>query len=248
MSIHQYRRILLVNGLLIVFFNGLFAWPSVKALAAQPQLAVLIGMAFYLVQLLTTRWLLGDQKAWLIQPISGKRIGQALGAMIVVELLATALIVTLTAPAPAATLTNHWPGFLAVFMLNSLPGALSEEWLFRYLPLRFSRPSKRNYQTIISCIGALVLFTLVHTPAYLLQYDRPLSDLCHVFVMGLFFLLVYLLTRNLVFTALFHGLTNNPLFLVESAYSWLYFYISIVLVSSGWALRNWQNRRRSAVG
>lgn len=246
MSAHQFWRILLINCLLIITFNGLFIWPSLKALATQQPIAFFMGAALYLTQLLTTRWLLANQTSWLIRPLKGKTILQALGAMLIVELLTSAFIIMLTAHWQVLDLTNRWPRFLAVFILNSLPGALCEEWLFRYLPLRFSRQSKPGYQTVVLCIGALVLFTLIHAPAYLLQYDHDLSELGQVFTMGLFFLTVYLLTRNLFFTALFHGLTNTPLVLVESTYYWLYFYASILVVSSIWALRNWHNRPTTA--
>lgn len=247
MGAYQFGRILLFNCLLIITFNGLFAWQSFRAIASQPQLAILIGIALYFVQLLITRWVLGNLKGWLVQPFSGKSIRQAIGAMIGVELLTTGLIVTLTAHSKISLLESYWPNFLVIFLLNSLPGALCEEWLFRCLPLWFVRQSKPGYRAIWPCIGSVVVFTLIHTPAYLIQHERAFSDLSQVFVMGLFFLLVYLLTQNLFFTALFHGLTNKPVFLVESPYGWLYFYVSILLVSSGWAFQNWRHRRRPAV-
>ncbi|NEU70418.1 CPBP family intramembrane glutamic endopeptidase [Spirosoma agri] len=245
MSAYQFSRILLINCLLIIAVNGLFYWQFVKTLVAQRQIAILFGLAIYFIQIIVTYLLAGDQKIWLTQPFKGKTILQGLGAIIVVEVLTTMLLSTFTTHAHIFSLTDRLPSFFLLFILNSLPGAILEEWIFRYLPLRFSQQFKKDHRTILLCIGSLILFTLIHIPAYIFQYEHSLSELSRVFMMGLFFLVVYVLTQNLFFTVLFHGLTNNPLYLVESPYYWLYFYGSTVVVSGFWALQNWRNRHRS---
>ncbi len=247
MTIYQFGRLLLVNSLLIIALNGLFYWKTVKVLLDQRQIAILIGLAFYTIQLVTIYFLLGKQKPWLARPFQGKRIVEALGATIILQGLTVCLITGLTIHTQVASLSSQVISFLPVFVLNSLPSALLEEWLFRYLPFRFGQQSKKRYQPILFCLGALVLFTLIHIPAYLLQYEIGLAELGKVLIMGLFFLLIYLLTQNLCFTALFHGLTNNPLYLIESPYYWLYFYVSVLLISVLWAVLNWRRYHDSIV-
>jgi len=247
MSTYQFGRVLLVNSLLIITLNGLFYWQPVKTLLDQRQAAILIGLGFYTIQFAVTYLLLGSQKTWLIQPFQAKHILPALAAMVIVEGATICLIVGLTTDHQTASVSNQITSFLLVFVLNSLPGALLEEWLFRYLPFRFGQQATKRYQSLLYCLGALVLFTLLHTPAYLLQYNLGLAELGRVFAMGLFFLVIYLLTQNLVFTTLFHGLTNKPLYLIESPYYWLYFYVSVLVVSVFWAVLNRRRQRNSIV-
>jgi membrane protease YdiL (CAAX protease family) len=247
MSTYQFGRVLLVNSLLIITLNGLFYWQPVKTLLDQRQAAILIGLGFYAIQFAVTYLLLGSQKTWLIQPFQAKNILSALAAMVIVEGATICLIVGLTTDHQTASVSNQITSFLLVFVLNSLPGALLEEWLFRYLPFRFGQQATKRYQSLLHCLGALVLFTLLHTPAYLLQYNLGLAELGRVFIMGLLFLVIYLLTQNLAFTALFHGLTNKPLYLIESPYYWLYFYVSVLVVSVFWAVLNRRRQRNSIV-
>ncbi|MEZ0607966.1 CPBP family intramembrane glutamic endopeptidase [Fibrella sp. WM1] len=247
MSTYKFGRILLVNSLLVMTLNGLFYWQSVKILLDQRQAAILIGLAFYAIQFVVTYLLLGSQKTWLIQPFQAKSILPALAAMVIVEVITVCLIAGLTTSHQTNFVPNQITSYLLVFVLNSLPGALLEEWLFRYLPFRFGQQATKRYQSLLYCLGALVLFTLIHIPAYFLQYNLSLTELGRVFIMGLFFLMIYLLTRNLTFTALFHGLTNKPLYLIESPYYWLYFYVSVFVVSICWAVLNRSKQRNSFV-
>ena len=247
MNIYQFGRILLVNSLLVVTLNGLLYWQPVKTLLDQRQTAVVLGLFFYAVQFMTIYFLLEKQKWWLTQPLQVKRVLQALGAMVVVQALTICLITSLTINTQAVSLSDQFTSFWPVFVLNSLPGALLEEWLFRYLPLRFGQQAKKRHLSILYCLGALALFTLLHVPAYLLQYNLSLTELGRVFTMGLFFLTIYFLTQNLIFTAFFHGLTNNPLYIIKSPYYWLYFYASVLVVSIFWAILNWRSQRNLIV-
>lgn len=246
MNIYQFGRILLVNSLLIIAVNGLFYWQVVESLLDQGTTLILIGSALYMIQLITTYLLLGKQKLWLIQPFQGKRVLQALGATGIVQMLTVCLVTGLTNYNQIAFLSNQALFFWPVFVLHSLPGALMEEWLFRYLPFRFGQQSEKRYQPILFCLGALVLFTLIHIPVFL-HYEIGLSKLGQVFMMGAFFLIVYLLTRNLCFTALFHGLTNRPFYFVESPFYQICFYVSVLIVSVLWAVLSWRNHRNSIV-
>ncbi|PRY42987.1 CAAX prenyl protease-like protein [Spirosoma oryzae] len=246
MSTYQSGRILLVNSLLIITFNGLLYWQPVKNLLTQRQAGILIGLVFYAIQFAVTYRLSGSQKTWLIQPFQTKYVVSALAAIVVAQGITICLIVGLTTYHQTDSVSSQITSFLLVFVLNSLPGALLEEWLFRYLPFRLGQQATKRYQPVLYCLGALVLFTLLHIPAYLLQYNLGLVELGKVFMMGILFMVVYLLTRNLVFTAFFHGLTNKPLYVVESPYYWLYFYISVLVVSMCWAVLNRKRHHNSA--
>lgn len=125
--------------------------------------------------------------------------------------------------------------FVQIFLFNSLPGALIEEYLFRYLPVRFaehqglSRP-----KTLLLFLAVLVFFTATHIPAYLWQYNISLWSLWSPFTMGAAFFFVYYATRNLIFTALFHAFTNQ---------SWMLFgpanikdYSFVIVVGIVWFL------------
>ncbi|ADB38855.1 CPBP family intramembrane glutamic endopeptidase [Spirosoma linguale] len=245
MNTYQFGRIFLINSLLILTVNGLFYWQPFKALLAQRPVAISLGLALYVIQTLVTYRLAGRQKGWLIQPFQGRRLLQGFGAILLIEVMTIALISIFTTHSQGNALPSRLPDYLLVFIFNSLPGALLEEWLFRYLPLRFAQQSNQRFKSILLCLRVLIFFTLCHVPAYLLQHERSLTELGQVFVMGGCFLGVYLMTRNLFFTALFHGLTNNPLYLIESPYYWLYFYTTIAVVSVFWAFLNHRNQHKT---
>ena len=245
MNTLTFGRILLINCLISITLNGLFYWQFFKELFAQRQTALPIVLVIYATQVTITYFLLGAQKSWLTAPFKGNAIVQGVGVMIIVCGLAVGLISVLAPHNKPVDLPGKVLSFVPVFILNSLPGALMEEWLFRYLPFRFGQQSTSPYRAIIICAGVLLLFTLIHIPAYILQYDVDLSELAGVFVRGIFFLVIYLLTRNLFFTALFHGLRNNPLPVIESPFYWLYFYSVTAVVGVVWAIVNRRSRRNS---
>jgi len=245
MSPFQFWRTILLNCLLVTAVNGLFYWPGVKGLLSQTPLAVLLGLTVYAAQLAVTYYSLGNQRRWLTEPFRKKAIQQGLGAVVVVQLIVVALLVGLSVHTPVPDLASRVVSFLPVFLLNALPGALLEEWLFRYLPFRFGRQSPKRYSPILFCLALLILFTVIHLPAYLFQYGLGPADLGRVFAMGLFFLTVYLTTRNVFFTAFIHALTNTPLYLIDSPFYWVYFYASVLLVSGVWAALRFRNQRKT---
>lgn len=245
MSNSQFWRIILINCVLVTAVNGLFYWPGVKSRLSQTPLAILIGLTVYAAQLAVTYYGLGNQRHWLTEPFRKKAIRQGLGAIGVVQVIVVALLAGLSVYSPVPDLAARVVSFLPFFLLNALPGALLEEWLFRYLPFRFGKQFRKRYQLFLFWMALLGLFTLIHVPAYLVQYDLALSNLGRVFTMGLFFLTVYLTTRNVFFTALIHALTNTPLFLIDSPFYWLYFYSSVLIVSGVWAVLHLRSQRKT---
>ncbi len=121
-----------------------------------------------------------------------------------------------------------------------MPGALIEEFLFRYLPVRYAESKllsrQRTWQLFLL---VLVFFTATHIPAYLWQYRLPLEALWSPFAMGAAFFFVYYATRNLLFTSLFHAFTNQ---------AWVLFgpasfkdYSFVIMVSILWYF--WRTKR-----
>lgn len=167
--------------------------------------------------------------------------------MVAVQMLTSVLVYRFATHTNTLDRQEQVVAFLPIFFLNSLPGAFSEEWLFRYIPFRFGTSQTHRYRPILLCFGLLIVFTLMHIPAYLFQYGIDLSELSHVFMTGLLFLAVYLLTNNLMFTVFFHAFTNQPLFFYQSPFNWTYFYISVLIISTIWALVNWKNLQKHTI-
>ena len=121
-----------------------------------------------------------------------------------------------------------------------------EEWLFRYFPFRFVQSGSWKLPANAIFIIVLLLFTLIHIPAYLFQYHTDLKALGNIFVSGIFLLLIYLMTKNVMFTALFHAFCNNPEFLTDSDLNWQYFYASVFLITLAWPLIEHKISERTA--
>jgi len=133
--------------------------------------------------------------------------------------------------------------FLPIFLLNSIPGALIEEYLFRFLPVRFvESQGLSRWRTMALFLGVLIFFTAIHIPAYLWQYHNPLWSLWSPFTMGGAYLFVYYATRNLAFTTLFHAFYNNQWMLYGP--SGINDYSLVIVVSMVWFL--WRTTRKNA--
>ena len=133
--------------------------------------------------------------------------------------------------------------FLPIYLFNSIPGALIEEYLFRFLPVRFAESqgfSRRK--TVVLFLAVLMFFTVTHIPAYLWQYHSTLWSLWNPFSMGAAFFFVYYATRNIAFTTLFHGFYNNSWMLYGSTS--VKDYSIVIVVSMVWFL--WRTSRRNA--
>lgn len=232
--------ILLANGLFAFLANLLFQVEEVHTIQSSSGLwpPVLLGLGVYAIQialicLLVYRY---TPSGWWARPFKPSYWYWAVGIGISLWLVANAM---LAYRYPSDHLrfnsTRSLTRYLTIFLLNSFPGALIEEYLFRYLPVRFAESKGLSQaQTILLFLAVLLFFTATHIPAYLWQYKIPLSSLWSPFTMGAAFFFVYYATRNLPFTAFFHAFTNN---------SWVLFgpaeikdYSLVIVISIVWFL------------
>ena len=239
--------ILLANGLFALLANLLFYFkiiePSRSAADRWP--FVWLGLMVYSVQVLLIYFLVKKYAGirWISQPFRSK--GWLWGTVVaLVVWLAANTFLALMQPGSALRLSSlqSFVRFLPVFLLNSLPGALIEEYLFRYLPVRFveSRRLSRE-RTLLLFMAVLVFFTITHIPAYLWQYHNPLWSLWSPFTMGAAYFFVYYATRNLAFTTLFHAFHNNSWMLVGR--SEVKDYSLVIVASIIWFF--WRTSRRN---
>ncbi|GAB3180811.1 CPBP family intramembrane glutamic endopeptidase [Telluribacter humicola] len=238
--------VLLANGLFATIANLLFLIDGIQQLWKILWQSLLYGMVVYAFQIALTYYLIQKyaSRSWLYQPFKAKAWAVGLGVSLGIWLLYTGVYwfkhsTNLLFPNSSGSFIR----FLSVFLFNSLPGALIEEYLFRYLPVRYVE-SKRldKSKAWLLYLGVLILFTLVHIPAYILRDQVPLSALWSPFSMGIAFFFVYHTTRNLPFAALFHAFTNNSWFIYGPSKNTDY--SIVILVSIVWLmLRIWQKQR-----
>ncbi|TDE14675.1 CPBP family glutamic-type intramembrane protease [Dyadobacter psychrotolerans] len=236
MTVKLFLRVLLANCLIIICFNLLTLLPDFKSYALAPGHRILTGLCLYGFQFAMTWYLLKDQRNWLTFPFKAKFLIKGAIAFLIALSLTAVFVSMLDDRMETSDNTDQWLVFFQIFLLNSLPGALMEEWLFRCFPFRLAHTHSLKMPSNIFFLLMLLLFTLIHIPAYLFQYDAGLSSLGNIFVSGIFLFLIYFMTRNVVYTALFHAFCNNPKFVTESTLNWQYFYASIFLVTIAWPL------------
>ncbi len=248
MTARIFLRVLLTNCFISMSVNMLFAIPAFKIfiLGSDLKIGITFGLAIYGIQFLVTGYLLRDNVKWLAEPFRLAMLLRGFFAFLVVMALSTLLAKTLD---PDHVAADYYPGigrFLVIFILNSIPGAFMEEWHFRFLPARFAKSNLSKHSSILLYGAIIILFPLVHIPAYLFQYGHNLAALFPVFLSGILFLIIYLLTGNLIFTALFHAFGNNSLFFYKSNHNGFYLHISAIIVAGVWAIIRYRRSRKNA--
>ncbi len=239
--------ILLANGLFALLANLLFYFKIIDPLRSSANKWPLIGLGLmvYSIQAVLIYFLVKKyaDRRWLRQPfkVQDWLRGPAIGLL--VWLVANAfLILRLPGEFQRIVSTNGFGRFLPIFLLNSLPGALIEEYLFRYLPVRLAESLRLSRQrTLLLFLAVLVFFTATHIPAYLWQYHNPLWSLWSPFTMGAAYFFVYYATRNLAFVTLFHAFYNNSWMLVGR--SEIRDYSLVIVASIVWFF--WRTSRRN---
>ncbi|WP_247237010.1 CPBP family intramembrane glutamic endopeptidase [Telluribacter sp. SYSU D00476] len=239
--------ILLANGLFATVANLLFLIDGIQQLWKVLWQSLLYGMVVYAFQIALTYYLIQKyaSRSWLYQPFRARAWAVGLGVGIGLWLLFTGIY---TLQRSSSLLfpnsSESFVRFLSIFLFNSLPGALIEEYLFRYLPVRYAESRKlEKPRAWLLYVGVLLLFTVVHIPAYLLRDQVPLSSLWSPFSMGIAFFFVYHTTRNLPFAALFHAFTNNHWFLYGTRDS--NDYSIVILASVIWLMLRIRQKQRA---
>lgn len=245
----QLWLILLANGLYALLANLLFYFniiePSRSSADKWPFIG--LGLMIYSVQAMLIYFLVKKYAdlRWLIQAFKAQDWLRGLTIGLLVWGAAN-LFLALRLPEGFQRLgsTRGFERFLPIFILNSMPGALIEEYLFRYLPVRFAENRRLSRErTLLLFMAVLVFFTATHIPAYLWQYQNPLSSLWGPFTMGAAYFFVYYATRNLAFATLFHAFSNNSWMLVGR--SEIKDYSLVIVASILWFF--WRTYRRGGL-
>ncbi|GHB51621.1 CPBP family glutamic-type intramembrane protease [Persicitalea jodogahamensis] len=247
MKTWQLWVILLANGLFALLANLLFYFKVIEPMRFSANKWPLIGLGLmvYSVQAMLIYFLVKKYADlhWLLIPFKAKDWlwGLAIGVLV---WLGANIFLALRLPGDIQRLisTRGFERFLPIFLLNSLPGALIEEYLFRYLPVRLAESRRLTRErTLLLFLAVLVFFTATHIPAYLWQYNNPLWSLWSPFTMGAAYFFVYYATRNLAFVTLFHAFYNNSWMLVGR--SEIRDYSLVIVASIIWFF--WRTSRRN---
>lgn len=228
--------ILAANGLFALFTNLLFLFDTIKPLKTAQNLwtPLLLGIGVYGIQIGLIWYLVRRRfdRYWLIRPLVFKDWYWGIGIGLLVWIVANG-VAALRIPEAYLRLNSvrGFTRFTWIFLFNSVPGAIIEEYLFRYLPVRYAEhQGLSRRRTILLFLTVLVYFTATHIPAYLWQYNISLLSLWSPFTMGAAFFFVYYATRNLPFTALFHAFTNQSWMLFGSSNVKDYSFVIVVSI------------------
>jgi membrane protease YdiL (CAAX protease family) len=132
--------------------------------------------------------------------------------------------------------------YFAIFLMNSIPAAMIEEFIFRFLPIHYAEQKGIPRQQLIGlAIGVAVIFSLSHVSAYIFRDHTDLSllapPLISAFFYGMAYFFVYVITDNIYFTTLIHAFSNNQLYLVNSPYNDSFYFYTLIFVTLIWFMR-----------
>ena len=133
--------ILLANGLFALLANLLFYFDVLGPIRTSPNRwpFIVLGMIVYSIQTVLIYYLVKQYAPtrWLFQPFRGRDWLWGLAMALLVWLAANA-VQGYRLPDSFSRLnsTRSFTRFLPIFLFNSIPGALIEEYLFRFLPVQ----------------------------------------------------------------------------------------------------------------
>lgn len=122
-----------------------------------------------------------------------------------------------------------------IFLFNSFPNALFEEFIFRFIPVHYARNKQFSPQQLLLLMLVVTLvFSLSHVSVYLLRDHTDLSSLfsalLSAYFFGLVFFFIYILSGNIYFAALVHAFDNNKLLLLNPGDIEYFYFYSVMLV------------------
>ncbi len=238
--------ILLANGLFALLANLLFYFKIIERtqFATNKWPLIVLGLMVYSFQAMLIYYLVKKYAnlRWLLQPFKASGWLLGLGVALLVWGAANVFLgLRLPEGFQRFNSINSFERFVSIYVFNSVPGALIEEYLFRYLPVRFAENNRlKRGRTLLLFMAVLIFFTAVHIPAYLWQYHNPLSSLWGPFTGGASLFFVYYATRNLAFATFFHAFTNKSWMLVGQ--SEVRDYSLVIVASIIWYF--WRTTRR----
>lgn len=126
-----------------------------------------------------------------------------------------------------------------VFLFNTFPNALIEEFIFRFLPIRYAENKALSKQLLIGTgLLASVIFSLSHVSVYVLRDHSDWPDLPVIlfsaFFYGTVFFFIYILTGNIFFTTFIHAFGNSHLLLIDTPEFEGFHFYTFMLVSLLW--------------
>lgn len=122
-----------------------------------------------------------------------------------------------------------------IFLFNILPGAFIEEITFRafllpqlYLVINF-RVKNSSASIILAVLATTFIFGISHIPRDLLRFDLNIINFWNssawLFINGLIYSVIFLLTRSLWFTVFCHAFYNFSLVVITSESSSGFFFL-----------------------
>jgi membrane protease YdiL (CAAX protease family) len=229
-------RIYLIITIFVYCVQIITAMDFAKIALAGRETAVIAGLLVYTIEILIVRSYLGNYKHLLGIPF---RIGKIVPGVFVFLLVfgLTSLCVQQFDQHKVFSGFDDLLTYVLIFILNLVPGAMTEEWLFRFFPSVIVLQKSTLY-SVIFYMGMSILFMLIHLPKYFLHGN--VVGLYPVFVAGIAFFIIYQATQNLPFVILIHAFTNNTWFIYDSSSNWLYLYVAITVASLAWGLFNFK--------
>jgi hypothetical protein len=218
----------------------IMATSFVKMVLANATPAVAVGLIVYTAEFLIVKIYLGDAKSLLWIPFKLNKVISGMVAFLAVFISASLCVRTFDQHRVYLDSPEFFK-YLLIFLLNLVPSAMTEEWLFRFFPTVLVA-HKSKMASILFYVSITVLFMLMHLPKYFFQGN--VGGLLQVFMAGVGFLTIYHLTQNLPFVILIHAFTNNPWFVYESSSNWLFLYAAIILVSLTWGMFTYLSTNR----
>jgi len=126
-----------------------------------------------------------------------------------------------------------------VFLLNTFPNAMIEEFIFRFLPVRYAEKKSFSKQQLIG-LGILssVIFSLSHVSVYVLRDHSDWTYLPAVllsaFFYGTVYFFIYVLTGNIFFTTFIHAFGNSHLLLIDTPEFKAFYFYTFIFITLLW--------------
>lgn len=214
--------------------------PAVALALGHAVTGAFVGMCILIAEVLLIKSQLGAKASLLWAPVTLQKVWKALVGFGLVLALTTMLVRRFEPDAVFGSY-DDLPRYLFIFLINSLPNAWIEEWVFRFCPGLLGRGGGLA-RSILIYLGATVIFTLLHLPKF--YFDGHFYELSDVFVAGMVFFVIYFATGNLLFVALVHAFTNRAWFVHDATANWFALYTSIAAVTILWAAFRGIRQRR----
>ena len=247
MRLKDLLRIILISCLLANTISLIFITEWVQNILVHWQRATLLGIVIFSIELLILKRFLrpysGDLS--LSDLFAWKKLAVAIVMGLTIWILAQLWIYYGTGIRPHYPSTQRVTKYAAIFLLNALPAALIEEFIFRFLPMHYAEQKDLPRQQLVGlAVGIAIIFSLSHVSAYIFRDHTEFlaPPLISAFFYGMAYFFVYAVTENIYFTTLIHAFSNNQLYLVNSPDNDSFYFYTLIFVTLIWFMRK-ESRR-----